>query len=672
MSRSPRPVIAILAVILGIAACTPAAMGPSKGALPASNTLPAARGTSTSTALRNAKVVEPAFHPAHAAQAARIVRGTVRLGGPVVSASVTAIDANGKVLAGPFTTNRRGSFTIPAAGLPANFVILARGGHVGSQPFAGDLVAMVRGLNAATNIVTVGVPSTIARVAAASDRRSLAHLALLASARLGLTPNLALRSADAEFDAQRFLADAQANGGLENYVKALAKDLESRPAAKGSYLLGGIRRQSVALDLGIFIGKNIAAGIVSAIGGKGANEAMNWLGLGPSGPTTQDVLNKLDAVSSQIDAVQADLENVRQGLTGKLDTVLYTQLHAPLVPIITANKAYYAKIQHLAEATAEPVVATPLPTPVPAPYNNPFSGGWEFVFPSAYTLLQEDDDDVDPDSAAGILLGIRRDLVDTNSLDVWNQQVLGDGSGDNMIQAFNRAAGFNGFMNHDSATQIDTFWRYIDAQQAMTMYLQAQYRLAKKFDAKPMLSNWANNRSKQFMALRGGTITSSTLDLSESGLSSYAATNTHVLPSQFDDYVARKGVQGLWWLSNPNMSSLVDWNNFFIDSNKFYYAQQLDVETRNIVVPSVADVLAFASGPGADLTARLAPVWGGDIGDYPMWIVASRPSCTNGLPFTRIDDNLNSVSECGDNDGLALLFLQYLPEADLDYYNPFY
>lgn len=690
MKPSSRSTLTLLAAILALAACAPAGTSPSV----VSSTSAPQLGASVAAA-PPAKVEAPLVHAALTTVAAHVVRGTVRLGGPVVSAHVTAVDQAGKVLAGPVVTNRRGAFTLNAKDLPRGFVLVARGGHVGAKPFDGRLVALVRELSAATNIVTIGVPSTIARVAAATDKRTPHHLALQASARLGLPPNLGLRSADAEFDAQRFLADAQAKGGLEAYVRTLAKDLDARPGAQATYRLGGMRRQeaSLATKAAIFIGKNVAAGILSAIGGKGANEAMSFLGLNDSsGPTTQDVLDKLDQVSSEIDAVQASLQNVKQALSGQLDTVQYNQLEQPLVPIIAANHAYYQKLLHLAEANAAPVTpASPPPTPAPAPPAqpyDPYDEGWgEFGLyrlasatgpQSGFGVSQAAAaGDVDPDSAAGILAGIKRSLEDANAMDLWNQQVLGDGFGDTMIQAFNRAAGYSNFMSSDTASQIDAWWDFVDAQQAMTMYLMAQYRVSNKWDAQPLLTQWAGNRAKQFAAVRGGSVTNSTLDLTTYGMGTYQALNTHTLPSSDelqDQLYARRGVRGLWYLvANGTSLNLSDWNSVpTLGNARSFLATNLGVDPAELVVPTLDDVKGFVAGPGGNLGTRLAPAYSGLDGMAGLFIAARVDYCGGGLPYTRIDDNLNSVSDCGASDGPAMLFLQYTPANWATDHDPFY
>ena len=696
MKSSSRSTLTVLGAVLALAACAPAATSPSV-APSAGPSAAAPRVGAPVVAPPPAKVVGPPVQPAHPAGGAPRGRGPGGGGGPVVSAHVTAVDQAGKVLAGPVVTNRRGAFTLPAKDLPRGFVLVARGGHVGAKPFDGRLVALVADLSAATNVVTIGVPSTIARVAAATAKDTPPHLALKASARLGLPPNLGLRSADAEFDAQRFLADAQANGGLEAYVRTLAKDLEARPTARTTYRLGGMRRQeaSLATKAAIFIGKNVAAGILSAIGGKGANEAMSFLGLNDSGPTTQDVLDKLDQVSSQIEAVQASLQNVKQALSGQLDTVQYNQLEQPLVPIIAANHAYYQKLLHLAEANVAPVApAPPPPTPAPVPPeggDDPYDEGWG-MFGGFYQLASAGGPqpgyglaqaaapatgDVDPDSAAGILAGIKRSLDDANAMDLWNQQVLGDGFGDTMIQAFNRAAGYSNFMSSDTAAQIDAWWDFVDAQQALSMYLVAQYRVSNGWDAQPMLTQWAGNRAKQFAAVRGGSVSNSTLDLSTYGMGSYQALNTHTLPSSDaleGRLFARRGARGLWWLvANGNAMPLGDWNRFpFIDGDRSYIATNMGVDPTEIVVPTLDDVKAFVAGPAGTLGARLAPAFSGLADLAPLYIMARVGYCGSGLPYTRIDDSLNAVSDCGASDGPAMVFLQYAPANWADDHDPFY
>src|SRR5438552_14711705 len=66
-------------------------------------------------------------------------------GDPLVGATITAVDENGKVIAtSPAKTLRTGTWYLPVDGPPKTFMVVATGGKDNGRPFNGSLTNLIR------------------------------------------------------------------------------------------------------------------------------------------------------------------------------------------------------------------------------------------------------------------------------------------------------------------------------------------------------------------------------------------------------------------------------------------------------------------------------------------------------------------------------------------------
>lgn len=433
--------------------------------------------------------------------------GYVRMGEGVAGATVRLVDADGKALGEPLTTNAHGQFSRSAEGLPRRFKVLAEGGRLSGQPFEGQLEALVEGLSARNSRLWVSVASTLASRLASRDPglASSERWAQVATT-LGFPKGSEGEAMSVAFQEETFLVEAKAKGGVGPYLDELTQGL-GRPGAL-SY-----EEREVKLVAGVFakwMGEQLAGALVGQLAGMGLGEVLGALGLGE--PSNAEVMAAIEQLAAEIRALSFAIQDLSVQMQAGFANTQYLTKAGQLDELIAKNESLSQSLQDLLAMTA--VGQKP---------------------------------DTDPNGqVAKRIADVRSQLVAVDALGLayWHNALMGTGASPGLIELFSKSVAANNpnFYGAREAGLVEAWWQYMDAQQALTLNLLCEYRKLAGGDPKPLLQRWRDNRVAQLQKLRGCVSTTDSLDLSAAGLGK-TDTQLYALPP---GVVRQQGTDLMW------------------------------------------------------------------------------------------------------------------------------
>ncbi|MEZ4554479.1 MAG: hypothetical protein R3B59_11360 [Dehalococcoidia bacterium] len=225
-----------------------------------------------------------------------LIHGWVIADGPVSGAEVTLLDHEGNPIEGASDTSyETGTFALPVDHIPHEFTVVAEGGTMNGQAFAGELRATVLGFDPDEDSLVLTLGTTLASVYGqrADVRPEEAHAAVREFLAIYVDVDLGegFREESAYFGARAFLAEALVNGGVDTYVGQLADDM-MKPGFE-AHSFPGTQENFGALDL--------ASGVLQWAGYKATPIVLEHFGIMDREPTVVDLSRQLTQVSSQLD-----------------------------------------------------------------------------------------------------------------------------------------------------------------------------------------------------------------------------------------------------------------------------------------------------------------------------------------------------------------------------------
>lgn len=278
---------------------------------------------------------------------------------PLVGATISIYDDDGdRIYEGENATSSNGIFiekvTWPRfRNVPSEFKITATGGTTNGQPFNGTLVRYVNNYEQtssyAINIVTSLMASYSDKNPSSTIKEAgeAIHDFLEIPAELNITAIINSPGVSKGFfSCQKFLDEANQNGGFNAFVDALTAQIgqgQTHPF-KGPPAVGGI-----ALDIFKFVFTNIAKGALSEIGkqvaGTFMEPIMGWvmgvLGLGSD--ETDYTAQQLSAISDKLNLTYAKLVEMDKKLIDISNTL--SQISASIAELKNALNTVNTELQ---------------------------------------------------------------------------------------------------------------------------------------------------------------------------------------------------------------------------------------------------------------------------------------------------------------------------------------
>jgi hypothetical protein len=238
------------------------------------------------------------------------IRGWVLADGPVSGAQVTMLDRDGNPIDGATdTTFETGTFALPVQDAPLEFTVVATGGLMNGQAFAGTLRATEVDFHAATDsaVVTLGTTLATAYRERAGGKPEEADAAVRTFLTLPDDIHLGegLRSETAYFGAKAFLSDALSGGGVDTFIANLADEMTASQPQARTY--PGVAKNDPLLVTAItFAGSNLAQGGLQWAGFHTMPLSLEHFGV-ETAPTPQELRDQITALSTQLEDTRREL-----------------------------------------------------------------------------------------------------------------------------------------------------------------------------------------------------------------------------------------------------------------------------------------------------------------------------------------------------------------------------
>ncbi len=289
--------------------------------------------------------------------AQQLLKGFVVADAPLVGATITVTDDRGAEVKplNEAVSTRTGTFLFIADRLPTRLTVTATGGTYLGKPFSGKMQAEVASF-AQSDVLYVNPVSTL--VSAYVRTRQVA----IAQANDSVRNYLALprtwqlerfkRFAPEKFSASRFMTEAASNGGFDAYVNTIAAEVgatSTRSFAETRVLLGDDSGGSLLT----WAASNLAAGVVSAAGGKAFTALLTQFGVPSTDTELTEVQSKLDGISSQLSTLQSDLQDIKSQIGCEVANYGYEGIAAAQSKELDDLRTLGTNMDYLAHMTPE-------------------------------------------------------------------------------------------------------------------------------------------------------------------------------------------------------------------------------------------------------------------------------------------------------------------------------
>lgn len=262
-----------------------------------------------------------------------ILRGSVSAGSPVTNAKLAVHDTTGKLIyqSDKPVTGDYGAFIVGIKGLPSDFRVVVSGGDLSGEAFPAKLAADSRNFKANTGIAINLVTTMVSAYLDKNPGKTLEEATTAVRNYLGIPQSVDIGSLqlDPYFGSNAFLAEADTNGGVSNYVSLLVAEVD-----------GGARRQfadpPILKGAGLWIAEKLAAGAVGYVAGAGLGWALDQAGMGDDGK--RQTLEMLAQISQQLTQLQNQMTAMQQQLNAVDYNVIVASLGTLPSDIQTLHK----------------------------------------------------------------------------------------------------------------------------------------------------------------------------------------------------------------------------------------------------------------------------------------------------------------------------------------------
>jgi len=286
------------------------------------------------------------------------IRGMVVLEEPVANADVDIIPSpfgNPNLMAPIATvqTGDMGAFLYLDSYVPQNFRIQVENGRYGDRQLEGRLIADVRNFNPETDVVHVNLVTTLlGTYLERHSRISFEEAKIIIRNFLDIPEyvNISNRIETQYFSDVVFMDEADYNGGLDYFMETLVAEIESDPSAVHRFLSFSTFTETIS-DFVSNIGGQITDKALSMV----TDQAFGWIlgNLGLGGPDLADVLKELDEISSKIDGLSTQLDEIYYKLSAQINQSEYNTLKGQLDSLVNAIRSTYGRLEFLANYDGE-------------------------------------------------------------------------------------------------------------------------------------------------------------------------------------------------------------------------------------------------------------------------------------------------------------------------------
>jgi hypothetical protein len=256
----------------------------------------------------------------------RMVDGFVTAGKPLVGATVTITGRNGAPLAN-LRSGINGYFAVRLAHAPGSYVrVTVTGGRLGGRVFGGTLVAELARFTTGTFVYVNPFSTLVAAYAKAHPSAGLT-LAMQRVERFLVipkaTPAFAFALPMKAFDANVFVARAQAGGGIDRYVARLVRKMDN-PAARVTFPATAANGIAGSLA-GAILGRVLNSVLNKAcVAGGGLEDFLSEVGACAAQDQNAAINNQFTQIDSALNGINMQLQALSSELTNLNWNIIFT------------------------------------------------------------------------------------------------------------------------------------------------------------------------------------------------------------------------------------------------------------------------------------------------------------------------------------------------------------
>jgi len=288
------------------------------------------------------------------------LRGWIDCGTHAVAEEILVYDASGALLnaapaspGGSVKTRPSGAFLAALRSVPEAFMVVARGVRCDGLPVA-ELNAPLRHFDPAREVVHVNGATTllakyIERFPELGDEKSQATVRAFLEIPSAIDLYRAPELADVHFSPVAFLAEAQTAGGAERLLERLLNEMTADSGATHPF-----RTVGVTLGPGDaigWVGKNLASGAASYVGGQLAGWVLDKIGLGFPDATLEaikEMQRTLGQIKQMISDLSVQLDQSLHQLSHEIAQTNYDVRIGQLIALIDHVETISADLHFLA------------------------------------------------------------------------------------------------------------------------------------------------------------------------------------------------------------------------------------------------------------------------------------------------------------------------------------
>jgi hypothetical protein len=400
--------------------------------------------------------------------------------------------------------------------LPADFRIVVSGGNHWTGALD-ELRAEVRGYTAGLHSAHVDPVSTVVSAyLEAHPDKSLTQARAVVLPYLGMPANGTGLEVRSRIDATLLHQEIKQSGGSVALAKQIVAAIDANPQGRRPWHLAATSARTFTTKAGTgmavaqWVGSNLAAGIVGAVGSMAFNQLLLAYGVDADGSIAlANIQSQLTSISQQITAIASQISNLEQTFNVQLSDSVYQDRNNHIVELTAANSDLLDKMATLTAYRTD--------TTIPA------------------TLLQAKQEEFNQQVQLKLL----------GKLVSWHTWIYGDSpQGPGLTTLHSKAvSAANPLFGQPQSDMIQKRWDYLDAQVAVTLSILVSYTngqiaagKATASDRNKLVQQWLVNRAMELTQLRGNTLAADTMDMSYNGRPAVSVT----LPDGFNADLAKR------------------------------------------------------------------------------------------------------------------------------------